>query len=323
MSESQILKRARETLETEIEGLRAMAQRLDQSFEKATSCLLKCTGKVIVTGVGKSGIIGQKMAATFSSTGTPALFLHAGEAVHGDLGVISQNDVLIALSFSGETEEVLQLLAPVQNMGIPLIGICSGQQTTLAKSCHVVLDVSIPKEACPLGLAPTTSSIATLAMGDALAMCLLELRHFSQEDFAIFHPGGSLGKKLTLRVKDVMISGEQLPLIPEQTLMQDAVQLLSEKMLGLLIGVNENNQLSGVFSVGDLMRLVNQNIIFHHQPLAQFLSPNPKTIEADSLAARALHLMETHSITCLVVTSNTNVPIGIIQIYHILRAGIF
>ena len=323
MSESQILKRGRKTLETEIEGLRCIAQRLDQSFEDAVLCLLKCKGKVIVTGVGKSGVIGQKIAATFSSTGTPALFLHSGEAVHGDLGVISQSDVLIALSFSGETEEVLQILAPVQNIGIPLIGICSGEQTTLAKNCDIVLDVSIPQEACPLGLAPTTSSTATLAMGDALAMCLLELRHFSKEDFALFHPGGSLGKKLTLRVKDVMISGEQLPLIPEQTLMKDAVQVLSEKMLGLLIAVNEHHQLSGVFSVGDLMRLVNQGMTFHDKPLAQFISPNPKTIASDSLAARALHLMETHSITCLVVTSNSNIPIGIVQIYHILRSGVF
>ncbi|MEE2717940.1 MAG: KpsF/GutQ family sugar-phosphate isomerase [SAR324 cluster bacterium] len=320
---STILERARATLRTEIAGLEELEARLGPELEQAVARLHACAGKVVVAGLGKSGLIGQKIASTLSSTGTPALFLHAADSAHGDLGIIMKQDAVIALSYSGETAEVVQMSGHLQAIGAPLIALTGNPDSALARSADVHLNVAVSREACPLNLAPTASSTAMLALGDALAMCLLEKRNFREEDFAVFHPGGSLGKKLTVLVQDVMMSGEHLPLAPETLPMREAMLTLSRKNLGIVVAQDTDGRASGVFTTGDLMRLVEQQQGFLNAPLAHFMSAHPKTIAPDELAAKALHLMETHSITCLVVADPENRPVGIAQIYHILRAGVY
>ena len=320
---STLLKRARETLTIEIAGLEELSKRLDHVFEQAVNLLYDCQGKVILVGMGKSGLIAQKIAATLTSTGTPALFLHAGESSHGDLGIITRQDAIIAFSYSGETAEVLQMIGHINALGIKMIAITGNPDSSLSKASTVHLSVAVNKEACPLGLSPTASSTATLALGDALAMCLLEKRQFSEDDFAVFHPGGSLGRKLNIRTKDVMVSGDMLPVVPEDMLMREAMNVLSQKNLGIIIAINQHGKISGVFTTGDLMRLLEKGRDFLDKPVLDYASQKPKTIAPEALAAKALYVMETHSITCLVVADPENHPIGIVQIYYILRAGIY
>ena len=320
---SPLLERALETLQIEIAGLEGLIKRLDSEFEEAVNLLFACGGKVILAGMGKSGLIAQKIAATLTSTGTPALFLHAGESTHGDLGIITKQDVVIAFSYSGETDEVLKMIGHIQAIGVPLIAMTGKPDSTLAQAATVHLSIAVEKEACPLGLTPTASSTATLALGDALAMCLLEQRQFSEDDFALFHPGGSLGRKLTIKIEDVMVSGEPLPVVPENMPMREALNVLSSKNLGIVVAVNRDEKISGVFTTGDLMRLLEDEQSFLDKPLLEFTHPDPKTIAPEELAAKALHEMETHSITCLVVADQENRPIGIVQIYYILRAGVY
>lgn len=320
---SPLLERARETLKIEIAGLEGLIERLGPEFEEAVNLLYACQGKVILAGMGKSGLIAQKIAATLTSTGTPSLFLHAGESSHGDLGIITRQDVVIVFSYSGETSEVVQMIGHIQAIGVPLIAMTGKPDSTLAQAATVHLNIAVEKEACPLGLAPTASSTATLAMGDALAMCLLELRQFREDDFAMFHPGGSLGRKLTVRINDVMVAGDTLPVVSEKLPMREALNVLSSKNLGIVVAVDQHEKISGVFTTGDLMRLLDEEQSFLDKPLHEFAHPNPKTIAPEDLAAKALHVMETHSITCLVVADPENSPIGIVQIYYILRAGVY
>ena len=320
---SPLLERARDTLKIEIAGLERLIERLDPQFEEAVNLLFACQGKVILAGLGKSGLIAQKIAATLTSTGTPSLFLHAGESSHGDLGIITGQDVVIAFSYSGETSEVLQMIGHMQAIGVPLIAMTGKPDSTLAQAATVHLSIAVEKEACPLGLTPTASSTATLALGDALAMCLLEQRQFREDDFAVFHPGGSLGRKLTIRAQDVMVKGDPLPLVQENMPMREAMHVLSRKNLGIVVAVNQDEKISGVFTTGDLMRLLEDGQPFLDKPLLEFTHPDPKTIAPEELAAKALHIMETHSITCLVVADPENRPIGIVQIYYILRAGVY
>ena len=320
---SSLLERARETLKIEIAGLEGLIERLGAEFEEAVKLLYACQGKVILAGMGKSGLIAQKIAATLTSTGTPALFLHAGESTHGDLGIITKQDVVIAFSYSGETDEVLQMIGHIQAIGVPLIAMTGKPDSTLAQAATVHLSIAVEKEACPLGLTPTASSTATLALGDALAMCLLEQRQFSEDDFALFHPGGSLGRKLTVRINDVMVAGDTLPVVPENMPMREALNILSSKNLGIVVAVDQHEKISGVFTTGDLMRLLEDEQSFLDKPLLEYAHPDPKTIAPEELAAKALHEMETHSITCLVVADQENRPIGIVQIYYILRAGVY
>ncbi len=320
---SPLLERARDTLKIEIAGLERLIERLDPQFEEAVNLLFACKGKVILAGMGKSGLIAQKIAATLTSTGTPSLFLHAGESSHGDLGIITGQDVVIAFSYSGETSEVLQMIGHMQAIGVPLIAMTGKPDSTLAQAATVHLSIAVEKEACPLGLTPTASSTATLALGDALAMCLLEQRQFREDDFAVFHPGGSLGRKLTIRAQDVMVKGDPLPLVQENKPMREAMHVLSRKNLGIVVAVNQDEKISGVFTTGDLMRLLEDGQPFLDKPLLEFAHTNPKTIAPEELAAKALHIMETHSITCLVVADPENRPIGIVQIYYILRAGVY
>ncbi len=320
---SPLLERARDTLKIEIAGLERLIERLDPQFEEAVNLLFACKGKVILAGMGKSGLIAQKIAATLTSTGTPSVFLHAGESSHGDLGIITGQDVVIAFSYSGETSEVLQMIGHMQAIGVPLIAMTGKPDSTLAQAATVHLSIAVEKEACPLGLTPTASSTATLALGDALAMCLLEQRQFREDDFAVFHPGGSLGRKLTIRAQDVMVKGDPLPLVQENMPMREAMHVLSRKNLGIVVAVNQDEKISGVFTTGDLMRLLEDGQPFLDKPLLEFTHPDPKTIAPEELAAKALHIMETHSITCLVVADPENRPIGIVQIYYILRAGVY
>ena len=320
---SPLLERARDTLKIEIAGLERLIERLDPQFEEAVNLLFACQGKVILAGIGKSGLVAQKIAATLTSTGTPSLFLHAGESSHGDLGIITGQDVVIAFSYSGETSEVLQMIGHMQAIGVPLIAMTGKPDSTLAQAATVHLSIAVEKEACPLGLTPTASSTATLALGDALAMCLLEQRQFREDDFAVFHPGGSLGRKLTIRAQDVMVKGDPLPLVQENMPMREAMHVLSRKNLGIVVAVNQDEKISGVFTTGDLMRLLEDGQPFLDKPLLEFTNPDPKTIAPEELAAKALHIMETHSITCLVVADPENRPIGIVQIYYILRAGVY
>jgi arabinose-5-phosphate isomerase len=320
---SPLLLRARETLKIEIAALEGLIERLGTEFEEAVNLLYSCQGKVVLAGMGKSGLIAQKIAATLTSTGTPSLFLHAGESSHGDLGIITNRDLVIAFSYSGETDEVLQMIGHIQAIGVPLIAMTGNPDSTLAQAATVHLSIAVEKEACPLGLAPTASSTATLALGDALAMCLLEMRQFREDDFALFHPGGSLGRKLTVKIEDVMVSGKTLPVVPEVMLMREALNVLSRKNLGIVVAVNNDEKISGVFTTGDLMRLLEDGQSFLDKPLIDFVNRAPKTIAPEDLAAKALHVMETHSISCLVVLDPENHPIGIVQIYYILRAGVY
>ena len=320
---SPLLLRARETLKIEIAALEGLIERLGTEYEKAVNLLYSCQGKVVLAGMGKSGLIAQKIAATLTSTGTPSLFLHAGESSHGDLGIITNKDLVIAFSYSGETNEVLQMIGHIQAIGVPLIAMTGNPDSTLGQAATVHLSIAVEKEACPLGLAPTASSTATLALGDALAMCLLEMRQFREDDFALFHPGGSLGRKLTVKIEHVMVSGKTLPVVPEVMLMREALNVLSRKNLGIVVAVNNDEKISGVFTTGDLMRLLEDGQSFLDKPLIDFVNRAPKTIAPEDLAAKALHVMETHSISCLVVLDPENHPIGIVQIYYILRAGVY
>ena len=320
---SPLLLRASETLKIEIAALEELIERLGPEFEEAVNLLYSCQGKVVLAGMGKSGLIAQKIAATLTSTGTPSLFLHAGESSHGDLGIITNRDLVIAISYSGETDEVLQMIGHIQAIGVSLIAMTGKPDSTLAQAATVHLSIAVEKEACPLGLTPTASSTATLALGDALAMCLLEMRQFREDDFALFHPGGSLGRKLTVKIEDVMVSGETLPVVTEVMLMRDALNVLSRKNLGIVVAVNNDDKISGVFTTGDLMRLLEDEQSFLDKPLLDFVNRAPKTIAPEELAAKALHVMETHSISCLVVLDPENRPIGIVQIYYILRAGVY
>ena len=320
---SPLLLRARETLKIEIAALEGLIERLGPEFEEAVNLLYSCQGKVVLAGMGKSGLIAQKIAATLTSTGTPSLFLHAGESSHGDLGIITNRDLVIAISYSGETDEVLQMIGHIQAIGVSLIAMTGKPDSTLAQAATVHLSIAVEKEACPLGLTPTASSTATLALGDALAMCLLEMRQFREDDFALFHPGGSLGRKLTVKIEDVMVAGKTLPVVPEVMLMREALNVLSRKNLGIVVAVNNDEKISGVFTTGDLMRLLEDGQSFLDKPLIDFVNRAPKTIAPEDLAAKALHVMEIDSISCLVVLDPENHPIGIVQIYYILRAGVY
>lgn len=319
-----IQEEARRVIRTEAEALLAMADRIDASFERAVELILASKGRVVVSGMGKSGLIGQKIASTMASTGTPAFFLHPAEGIHGDLGMIMTGDVVIAISNSGETEEVLRILPSIKRLGAHLVAMSGNGASALARSSDIFLDVSVKEEACPLGLAPTASTTATLAMGDALAVALLVKRGFRAEDFAIFHPGGSLGKKLLLRVEDLMHTGQELPLVPENMLMKDALFEITAKALGVTGVTGADGSLRGVITDGDLRRAMEKGYDILSQQAADLMKPDPKRIKRRELAAAALQIMEHYSITSLFVFEDDtdSVPCGIIHLHDILRAGI-
>ncbi len=319
-----IIEEGKKLILAEAEAVAALAERLDSSFEEAVMLILECKGRVVVSGMGKSGLIGQKIASTMASTGTPAFFLHPAEGIHGDLGMIMVGDVVIGISNSGETEELLKILPVIKRLGAKLVAMSGNPLSNLARSSDIFLDVSVNEEACPLGLAPTSSTTATLAMGDALAVALLVERGFRAEDFAIFHPGGSLGKKLLLRVEDLMHSGAALPVVAESVLMKEAIFEITSKGLGVTGVTDEQGGLTGVITDGDLRRSLEQGFDVLHSAAVTVMRKNPKRILRRELAAAALQLMERHSITTLFVFENEQdkVPCGIIHLHDILKAGI-
>ncbi len=319
-----ILEEAKRVIRVEAEALTALAESLDGEFEKAVRMILDAHGRVVVTGMGKSGLICQKIASTMASTGTPAFFLHPAEGIHGDLGMIMKGDVVIAVSHSGETEEVLRILPVIKRLGAQLIAMSGNRNSTLARSGDVYLDIAIKEEACPLGLAPTASTTATLAMGDALAVALLVERGFKAEDFALFHPGGSLGKKLLLRVEDLMHRDTAIPLVSTDTLMREALFEITSKGLGIAGVTNEKGSLVGVITDGDLRRALEKGVDIINMAAGELMVRNPKRIEAGELAAKALQRMEQFAITSLFVfeSMTDEKPVGIIHLHDLLKAGL-
>jgi arabinose-5-phosphate isomerase len=312
----------RRVLDIEARAVQALVQRLDSGFSEAVDLLYRCKGKVVVSGMGKSGLIGQKIAATMASTGTPSFFLHPAEGLHGDLGMLARGDVLIAISNSGETQEILQFLPFMERMGIPVMAIVGRMGSTLAKNSTVALDVSVTEEACPMGLAPTASTTATLAMGDALAVALLEKRGFKEEDFAQFHPGGTLGRRLLVKVRDLMHKGQAVPQVEETVLASIAILEMSAKKLGMTTVVDRAGALLGVITDGDLRRFVQQGGDFSEITAGSLASRRPKLIGPDELAAKAVEMMERYSITTLVVADNVKRIVGVVHLHDLLKHGI-
>ena len=313
---------AERVLRLEAEAILGLIPKLDASFERAVELLRRCAGRVIVTGMGKSGLVGRKIAATLASTGTPAYFLHPAEGVHGDIGMVARGDVVLALSNSGETDEVLAVLPPLKRLGVPIVLLTGNPTSTLARQCEVVLDVSVPEEACPMNLAPTSSTTAALAVGDALAMVLLELRGLRPEDYAALHPRGTLGWRALVRVADLMLTGEAVPLVGQTTPLRDVIVEMTKKRKGVTTVVDAAGRLVGVITDGDLRRLHLSGPPIDALSAGEVATREPKTIRGDDLAAKALEVMETWQITSLVIVDGESRPIGLIHMHDILRAKI-
>ena len=316
-----LLARARQVLRVEADAVAALAPRLNGDFARACELLLACTGRAVVTGMGKSGHVGTKIAATLASTGTPSFFVHPAEASHGDIGMITAADVVLAISNSGETAELAIILPVIKRLDVPLIALTGRADSTLGRAAAVVLDVSVPAEACPLNLAPTASTTATLAMGDALAIALLEARGFTPEDFARSHPAGSLGRKLLLHVSDVMRSGKDLPKVAPTALLREGLLEMSRKALGMTTIVDAEDKLLGVFTDGDLRRVLDRALDLHSTTMQAVMTANPKRAYPRMLAAEAVHLMELHKITALPVVDDERV-VGALNIHDLFRAGV-
>jgi arabinose-5-phosphate isomerase len=317
------LETAKRVLRIEAEAIEGMAEQLDECFNRAVELLFQCRGRVVTTGMGKSGLIGRKIAATFSSTGTPSLFLHPAEAMHGDLGMLVQEDVLLAISYSGETEEIIALLDTVKRLGIPLVTLTGNPRSTLAAASKVVLDIGVKEEACPLNLAPTASTTASMAMGDALAITLLERRGFGATDFAVLHPGGRLGKKLQ-RVESLMHAGEAIPRVHVTTKMADVIYEMSQKGLGMTTVVEDSGRLVGVLTDGDLRRLMQQRKGESFDLAAgECMTRNPVTIAPEELAGAALNLMERRKITSVVVVDVANHVRGVVHLHDLWTLELF
>jgi arabinose-5-phosphate isomerase len=309
-------------IQVETQAIAALAEQINEQFVLACKLMFACKGRVVVTGMGKSGHIAGKIAATLASTGTPAFFVHSGEASHGDLGMITAQDVVLALSNSGETEEVITLLPIIKRLGVPLIAMTGNPVSTLAKFATAHINVAVEQEACPLGLAPTSSTTAALVMGDALAVSLLEARGFTRDDFALSHPGGSLGKRLLLRVSDMMHVGEQIPSVQESAFISDALLEMTEKKLGMTAIVNAQGQVSGIFTDGDLRRMLSKNLNIHTTSIMEVMTAHCAVITADILAAEAMQIMERKKINALIVVDDQQQAVGALNMHDLIRAGI-
>ena len=320
-----MLEHAQEVLRMEAEAILELVPRIDENFAAAVSLILECQGRTVITGMGKSGLIGRKMAATLASTGTPSFYLHPAEGIHGDLGMVTAADVVIALSNSGETGEVLNILPSLRRIGAKIIAMVGNANSTLGKNADVILDVGVSKEACPLGLAPTSSTTAALAYGDALALALLKKHNFTASQFAIFHPGGSLGRKLLLTVGNIMHKGDENPTVLADTTVQDALFVITDKGLGAVSVVDENGIMQGVLTDGDIRRGLSKGVDFLQRPVRELMTANPKTITQDKLAAQALHLMESNKpkpITVLPVLDENRKVIGLLHMTDLVRQGV-
>ncbi len=318
-----LLKLARKVLKTEADAITTLVVRIDSSFEEGIDILFACSGRVVVNGMGKAGLVGKKIAATLASTGTPAFFMHSAEAAHGDLGMITSEDVILAISNSGETEEIVNITPFLERFNVTLISMTGNARSTLAMKSDVALDISVREEACPLGVVPTASTAAALAMGDAIAVVLLIKRGFREEDFAFFHPGGSLGKKLFIKVKDLMHTGEALPVVSLDTPMRDAIVEISSKRLGITIVMDDHDESFGIITDGDLRRGIEKwGKDFFDLRARDVMIQSPKVVSEDELAVKALSMMEDHSITSLPVPDRRGAPKGIIHLHDILKKGI-
>jgi arabinose-5-phosphate isomerase len=313
---------ARKVLTIEARAIEKLIEKIDTHFQEAVELVVGCRGRVVVTGIGKSGIVCRKIAATLNSTGTPSLYLHPAEALHGDLGIVVQGDVVIAVSNSGETEEILQLLEPIKRLSVPLISFLGRTESTLAQASDVILDVSVDEEACPMGLAPTASTTASLALGDALAMAVLEKKGFTAEDFAVLHPRGRLGAKLT-RVENLMHTGRDIPIVNEDTLMGEVIYEMSRKGLGVTSVLDSGEKIVGIISDGDLRRHLEKDDKILTKRADQCMTRNPKTIDRRELAARALAIMEERKITSLLVPNDRGGIAGIIHLHDLWRLGTY
>ena len=322
-SKVSILDIAKKVLKTEADAVYALIEKLNSNFEKAVDIVYSSKGRVVITGMGKSGLVGKKIAATLASTGTPAFFLHPAEASHGDLGMVTSDDAIVAISNSGETEEILGLMPFLKRFNVRIISITGNPNATLSKVADVTLDVSVKKEAYPIGVVPTASTTAAMAMGDALAVALLLKRGFKEEDFAFFHPRGSIGKKLLIKVRDLMLTGESLPLVLSETPMSKAVIEMSSKRLGHTIVLDNDGKIAGVITDGDVRRgLERWGGKLFDLPAGEVMTRNPRTVSGEELAAKALSIMESCSITALVVPDSKGKPLGIIHLHDILKQGI-
>lgn len=310
------------TIRLEAEAVTALMNRIDGQFTLACELIMKCTGRIIVTGMGKSGHVGKKIAATLASTGTPAFFVHPGEASHGDLGMITKDDIVLAISYSGTSSEIVALLPLLKRTGIKIISMTSNPGSTIAEVAEVNLDISVVHEACPLDLAPTSSTTATLVLGDALAIALLEARGFTAEDFAFSHPGGALGRKLLLRLSDVMHSGDEIPRVLPDTPMLDALMEMSQKGFGMTTVMDMKGDLLGIFTDGDLRRSIDRGVDIRIAKVGELMNVMPKTLRDNTLAAEALALMEQAKINVLLVTNEQKKLAGVVKINDLLRAGI-
>lgn len=313
---------AREVLNTEASAVLALASRLDDSFLHALNIILHCEGRVIVSGMGKSGHIARKIAATLSSTGTPAYFVHPGEASHGDLGMITSTDVIIALSYSGESQELMSIVPAIKRQGAKLISMTGAPASSLATAADVHLNASVDKEACPMGLAPTASTTAALALGDALAVALLDAKGFGKEDFARSHPGGSLGRRLLTHVRDIMRSGERLPMVGEDAMLSDAIMEISRKGLGMTAIVDAGQRVLGIYTDGDLRRTLEKKLDFSSTPVRDVMSANPRCIAPDNLAAEAVQVMEEHNISQMLVVDERHRLVGALNMHDLLHAKV-
>lgn len=317
-----LIERGRRVLRVEADAVVALQARIDATFVAGCRLIQNCAGRVVVTGMGKSGHIGHKIAATLASTGTPAFFLHAAEASHGDIGMITAADVVLALSNSGETAELIAILPVLKRLGVSLIALTGRPQSTLGRAADVILDVGVAVEACPLNLAPTASTTATLAMGDALAVALLEARGFTEEDFARSHPGGTLGRRLLLHVDDVMRTGDQLPIVAADTSLHDGLVEMSRKGLGMTTILDARQRLVGVFTDGDLRRMLGQPVDLQAATMGSLMNRTPRSIRPRMLAAEAVHVMETGRITALPVVDDAGHLVGALNVHDLLRAGV-
>ena len=316
-----INKLASEVFDIEANAILRLKNSLGPNFDKAIDMLYNCKGRVIITGMGKSGLIGKKIAATLTSTGTPSYFLHPAESTHGDSGIITRDDVIVAISNSGETQELLNLLPVIKRFGVSLVSMTGKMNSTLAKAGDVVLDIGVEKEACPLNKAPTASTTATLAMGDAIAVCLLEKRGFTEEDFLVFHPSGALGKGITYHVKDLMLYND-LPIVDENENFTDVIRTISAHKLGMAMIVNAQGVMQGIMTDGDIRRTLIKHENIKDLKIKNVMTINPKTVSDEAFAASALHLMEKYSITALAVVDSENKPIGVLHIHDLLKAGV-
>jgi len=313
-----VIKQAKEVLKIEAQGILSLVDRVGPEFEKAIEAIMKAKGRVIITGMGKSGLVARKIASTLNSTGTPSQFLHPAEAIHGDLGMVTSDDVVVTISNSGQTTEINNILPMLKKIGAKIIGFTGGMDSMMTEMCDMVIDVGVEREACPMGMAPTASTTAALAMGDALAVVLINRRHFNQDDFKRFHPGGSLGERLAVKVREIMLINDRIPMVPLRAKVQQAIEEIDAKKVGATLIIGKDRKLAGIISDGDLRRALLSHKNIHGMKIEDIMSPSPKTIDESQTAAEALGLMELNAITHLVIVDRHNRVKGVVHLHDLL-----